>query len=70
VVKLDVKGFSRAENKFTPIDEGDIDWADVRKALLEIHYSGWVAAEVSGGSPEQLQAISRAMDKVFGLKSA
>jgi hexulose-6-phosphate isomerase len=70
VVKLDVKGFSRAENKFTPIDEGDIDWADVRKALLEIHYSGWVAAEVSGGGPEQLQAISRAMDKVFGLKAA
>jgi len=70
VVKLDVKGFSRAQNKFTPIDEGDIDWADVRKALLEIHYSGWVAAEVSGGGPEQLKGISQAMDKVFGLKNA
>jgi L-ribulose-5-phosphate 3-epimerase len=69
VVKLDVKGFSRAMNKFTKIDEGDIDWADVRKALLEIHYSGWVAAEVSGGGPEQLREISVAMDKVFGLKA-
>lgn len=70
VVKLDVKGFSRAMNKFTPIDEGDIDWADVRKALLEINYSGWVAAEVSGGGPDQLRAISLAMDKVFGLRAS
>ena len=70
VVKLDVKGFSRAENKFTKIDEGDIDWADVRKALLEIQYTGWVAAEVSGGGPAELREISLAMDKVFGLKAS
>ena len=69
VVKLDVKGFSRAKNTFTKIDEGDIDWADVRKALLEIRYTGWVAAEVSGGGPAELREISLAMDKVFGLKA-
>ena len=68
VVKLDVKGFSRKMDKFTKIDEGDIDWADVRKALVEINYYGWVAAEVSGGGPEQLKEISTAMDKVFALK--
>lgn len=67
VIKLDVKGFSRKDNKFTPIDEGDIDYADVRKALVEINYYGWVAAEVSGGGPEQLKKISQAMDKVFAL---
>jgi L-ribulose-5-phosphate 3-epimerase len=67
VVKLDLKGFSRAAGKFTPIGEGDIDWADVRKALLEINYYGWAAAEVSGGGPEKLKEISDQMDKVFGL---
>ena len=36
VVKLDLKGFSRAQSTFTKIGEGDIDWADVRKALVEI----------------------------------
>ncbi|MEX0818850.1 MAG: sugar phosphate isomerase/epimerase family protein, partial [Pirellulaceae bacterium] len=36
VVKLDLKGFSRKEGKFTKIGEGDLDWADVRKALAEI----------------------------------
>lgn len=68
IYKLDLKGFSRAENKFTQIGEGDIDWADVRKALLEINYAGWAAAEVAGGDLAELQKISGQMDTVFGLK--
>jgi L-ribulose-5-phosphate 3-epimerase len=67
IVKLDLKGFSRATGSFTAIGEGDIDWADVRKALLEINYHGWAAAEVSGGGPNELKTISEQMDKVFGL---
>ena len=31
--------------KFTKIGEGDLDWADVRKALVEIKYAGWAAAK-------------------------
>ena len=69
VVKLDLKGFSRKENKFKKIGEGDLDWAGVRKALLDIGYSGWAAAEVGGGGPDRLKEISNNMDKVFGLKS-
>ena len=68
VVKLDVKGFSRKENKFTPIDQGDIDWLDVRKALQEINYYGWVAAEVGGGNADYLRGVAQAMDQVFALK--
>jgi hexulose-6-phosphate isomerase len=67
IIKLDVKGFSRKENKFTPIDAGDIDYADVRKALLEINYHGWCAAEVESGDLAHLQGVSRAMDEAFGL---
>ncbi|GAB5441455.1 MAG: sugar phosphate isomerase/epimerase [Fuerstiella sp.] len=67
IVKLDLKGFSRAEDKFTKITEGDLDWADVRKALLEIHYTGWAAAEVGGGDATRLKEISANMDKAFGL---
>jgi L-ribulose-5-phosphate 3-epimerase len=67
VLKLDVKGFSRAQNKFTPIGEGDIDYADVRKALREINFHGWVAAEVAGGNLEYLKGVSAQMDAAFGL---
>lgn len=67
VVKLDLKGFSRAKGSFTKIGEGDLDWADVRKALAEIQYSGWAAAEVGGGDLERLKEVSTNMDRVFGL---
>lgn len=67
IIKLDVKGFSRAEGKFTAIGQGDLDFADVRKALHEINYHGWVAAEVKGGDLDALQVISKQMDEVFGL---
>lgn len=67
VVKLDLKGFSRADSKFTKIGEGDLDWADVRKALVEINYYGWAAAEVGGGDANRLKEVSQNMDKVFNL---
>jgi len=67
IVKLDVKGFSRKQNKFMAIGKGDIDFYDVRKALIEINYRGWVAAEVEGGDLEALKKISGQMDLVFGI---
>jgi len=67
IVKLDIKGFSRAESRFTRIAEGDIDYADVRKALGEIGFYGWVAAEVSGGDAAELTLIAQEMNQVFGL---
>jgi L-ribulose-5-phosphate 3-epimerase len=67
VVKLDVKGFSRAEGKFTKITEGDVDWVGVQKALKEIGYTGWAAAEVTGGDLTRLQEVSKNMDKALGL---
>lgn len=67
IIKLDVKGYSRAEGKFMQIGDGDIDFKDVRKALLEINYHGWVAAEVKGGDLNELKTISAQMDRVFAL---
>lgn len=67
IVKLDIKGFSRKANKFTKIGEGDVDWADVRKALQEINFQGWCAAEVSGGDVTRLKEVAANMDKVFAL---
>ncbi len=48
IVKLDIKGYSRVDKKFTAITEGDIDWPSVRKALVDIGFHGWCAAEVKG----------------------
>lgn len=65
IKKLDVKGFSRQQDKFTNITEGDIDWPAVRAALREIGYTGWVAAEVGGGGPERLAEVSEHMEQAL-----
>lgn len=68
--KLDVKGFSRGEDRFTGIGEGDLDFGDVRAALEEIRFHGWCAAEVSGGDLDRLKEVSSRMDRVFQLGDA
>ncbi len=67
VIKLDIKGYSRANDEWARISEGDIDYADVRQALREINFYGWVAAEVGGGDAAELKHIAAEMDMVFGL---
>ncbi|MCD0460287.1 sugar phosphate isomerase/epimerase family protein [Roseiconus lacunae] len=62
IMKLDIKGFSRAENKFTKIGEGDVDWAGVEKALRDIGFKGWCAAEVGGGDASRLKEIADNME--------
>jgi L-ribulose-5-phosphate 3-epimerase len=68
-VKLDVKGFSRAKNKFVDITspDDDLPWGDVRKALQEINFSGWATAEVGGGDVKRLTLVREQMQKAFGL---
>lgn len=68
-VKLDVKGFSRAKNKFTDItsDEDDLPWDQVRKALEDIGFAGWATAEVGGGDVARLTIVRQQMQKAFGL---
>ena len=68
VVKLDLKGYSRARQDWTDIGEDDIDWADVRRALLEINFYGWAAAEVGGGDVARLTKVAGQIDEVLKLK--
>ncbi len=67
IVKLDIKGFSRKDNKFADILEDDIPWADVRKALDDINFHGWVAAEVGGGNAERLAKIAGQIDRALNI---
>jgi len=68
-VKLDVKGFSRAADKFTDIGAGDLPWDQVRQALDEINFTGWATAEVGGGNVERLTTVRKQMQRAFGLEA-
>ncbi|MFK8110570.1 MAG: sugar phosphate isomerase/epimerase family protein [Rubripirellula sp.] len=65
IKKLDIKGFSRETGKFTKITEGDIDWPSVEKALHDIHYTGWLAAEVSGGKLDRLKEVNDHLEEAL-----
>ena len=68
-VKLDIKGFSRAKNKFVDItsEDDDLPWVDVQKGLDEIGFTGWTTAEVGGGGLERLTTVRKQMQKALGL---
>ena len=54
VIKVDTKDFKLNPGRFVDIGDGDVDWADTRKALAEINYYGWISSEVAGGDRNRL----------------
>jgi L-ribulose-5-phosphate 3-epimerase len=67
IVKMHLKDFKldRRAFNFTNLGEGDIDWPEVRRALDDIKYSGFVTTELSGGDAAYLKDISARVDKVL-----
>jgi hexulose-6-phosphate isomerase len=67
IAKIHLKDFSldRQNSRYTwkNIGEGDIDWPDVRRALTEIGYAGYVTTEVSGGDATYLKDLSTRLDR-------
>jgi hexulose-6-phosphate isomerase len=67
IAKMHIKDFKldRRQGKFTwtNIGEGDIDWQEVRRALSEIKYNGYVTTEISGGDAAYLKDVSARVDR-------
>jgi L-ribulose-5-phosphate 3-epimerase len=67
IVKIHLKDFNfdRPNGRFTwkAIGEGDIDWPEVRRALNEIHYNGYVTTEVSAGDAAYLKDVASRVDR-------
>ena len=45
------------------IGEGDVDWPEVRKALAEVGYDGWVTTEIEGGDAAYLKDVVARFDR-------
>jgi hexulose-6-phosphate isomerase len=45
------------------IGEGDVDWVEVRKALGEVGYDGWVTTEIEGGDAAYLKDVVKRFDR-------
>jgi L-ribulose-5-phosphate 3-epimerase len=67
IVKIHLKDFNldRQGGRFTwkNLGEGDIDWPEVRRALNDIGYSGYVTTELRGGDAAYLKDVSSRVDR-------
>jgi hexulose-6-phosphate isomerase len=67
IVKIHLKDFNfdRRNGRFAwkNLGEGDIDWPDVRRALNDIKYTGFVTTELNGGDAAYLKDVSARVDR-------
>jgi hexulose-6-phosphate isomerase len=75
IVRIHLKDFQfdRANERiyWKNLGEGDVDWVEVRKALSDIGYDGWVTTEVEGGDAAYLKDVSARVDRFLaGQKPA
>jgi len=67
IAKIHLKDFTldRPNGRFTwkNIGEGDIDWPEVRRALTQIGYAGYVTTEVAGGDAAYLKDLAGRVDR-------
>lgn len=66
MVKFDFKGYSIKAAAQVPIGEGDENWPEILKALVDVGYTGWATSEVAGGGEAELTDIYRRMARALG----
>jgi len=65
IVKFHLKDFKYENRQFVPLREGSIDWKEVRKAIGEIGFGGFLTVELPGGDEAYLREVSRRVDMIF-----
>lgn len=65
IVKFHLKDFDSKTREFVPLLEGSVDWKDVRKAISEIGFSGYLTTELKSGDKMYLQDVVTRVDKIF-----
>ena len=73
IVKVHVKDFSldRPAGRFEwkNLGEGDVDWGEVRRALAEVGYDGYVTTEIAAGDAAYLKDVSARLDRFLAGRS-
>jgi L-ribulose-5-phosphate 3-epimerase len=65
IVKFHLKDFKYETRQWVPLREGSIDWKEVRKAIVEIGFSGYLTVELQGGDEAYLREVSRRVDMIL-----
>lgn len=67
IVKLHLKDFrfQKRTAEFVPLREGEIDWKEIHKALVEIGYNGTATVELPAGDEAYLRDVSHRVDLIL-----
>ncbi len=66
-VKIHLKDFKRSEYEWTNLLDGDVNWPQVRRALDEVGYRGFVTTELGGGDEAYLKDLSVRIDRILAM---
>jgi L-ribulose-5-phosphate 3-epimerase len=67
-VRIHLKDFKREGQKWTNLRDGDVNWPEVRKALTEVGYAGFLTPELDGGDEKYLRDLSERIDLIIAGK--
>jgi hexulose-6-phosphate isomerase len=67
IVRIHLKDFRRKGYEWTNLLEGDVNWPQVRKALAEIGYSGYLTTELRAGDEAYLADLAGRIDKIISM---
>ncbi|MFM8394558.1 MAG: sugar phosphate isomerase/epimerase family protein [Acidobacteriota bacterium] len=65
IAKFHLNDFKTDNRQFVALREGSIDWPEVRKAIGEIGYEGYMTVELGGGDANYLKEVSRRVDLII-----
>ena len=73
IVKLHVKDFTvdRKSSRYSWVNlgEGDINWPEVRRALADIKFAGYMTWSSPGGDAAYLKDVSARVDKILAAEA-
>lgn len=67
IVKIHLKDFKRRGYEWTNLLDGDVNWPQVRRALDEISYDGYLTTELRGGDEAYLTDLAQRVDRFFAM---
>lgn len=65
IKKVHLKDFKKGPRQWVNLLDGDVNWPEVRKALHEVGYTGFMTAELDGGDEAYLRDLCKRMDKII-----
>ena len=65
ILKIHIKEYAKAKRFGYPLGEGEIDWPEVTRALVDVGYDGWITAEVGLGDLAQMKDVVARMSKLL-----